>query len=65
MQIGKDVCVLGFDDWDDCIYMEPPLASVRADASELGYKAAKIINEALQNGNYNETFFLYRIPNPL
>ena len=57
MQIGKDVCVLGFDDWDDCIYMEPPLASVRADASELGYKAAKIINEALQNGNYNETSF--------
>ncbi len=37
--IGKDICVLGFDDIEDAAYMEPPLATVRADASILGYRA--------------------------
>lgn len=37
--IGKDICVLGFDDIEDSAYMEPPLATVRADASVLGYRA--------------------------
>ncbi len=37
--IGKDICVLGFDDVADAAFMEPPLATVRADASVLGYRA--------------------------
>ena len=37
--IGKDICVLGFDDVADAAFMEPPLATVRADASILGYRA--------------------------
>lgn len=37
--IGKEICVLGFDDVADAAFMEPPLATVRADASVLGYRA--------------------------
>lgn len=37
--IGRDICVIGFDDISDAAYMEPPLATVRADASVLGYRA--------------------------
>lgn len=54
LKIGQDVCVLGFDDWEDCKYMNPPLASVRADASELGYQAALMVHDSLSNGNYDE-----------
>jgi len=34
--IGKDIAVFGFDDIEDAAHMEPPLATVRADASLLG-----------------------------
>ena len=37
--IGRDVCVMGFDDVKDSAFMEPPLATVRADASVLGHRA--------------------------
>lgn len=37
--IGKDICVIGFDDVEESAFMEPPLATVRADASVLGYRA--------------------------
>ena len=37
--IGKDVCVTGFDDQPFSAKLDPPLATVRADAGMLGYKA--------------------------
>lgn len=57
LEIGKDVCVLGFDDWEDSAYMDPPLATVRADASELGYRAGMIVHDALRNGHTTDVSF--------
>lgn len=37
--IGKDILVMGFDDIEDAANMNPPLATVRADAALLGYRA--------------------------
>lgn len=37
--IGKDILVMGFDDIEDAENMVPPLATVRADAALLGYRA--------------------------
>ena len=37
--IGKDILVMGFDDIEDAANMIPPLATVRADAALLGYRA--------------------------
>ncbi len=39
LQIGKDVYVLGFDDIEEAADMEPPLATIRADASVMGERA--------------------------
>lgn len=36
--IGKDILVMGFDDIEDAAGMNPPLATVRADAALLGYR---------------------------
>lgn len=37
--IGKDILVMGFDDIEEAAGMNPPLATVRADAALLGYRA--------------------------
>lgn len=37
LKIGQDIFVIGFDDIEDAVHMDPPLATVRADASMLGY----------------------------
>jgi len=37
--IGEDICVMGFDNMEDSDIQEPPLASVSAQASALGYRA--------------------------
>ena len=36
--IGKDILVMGFDDIEEAAGMNPPLATVRADAALLGYR---------------------------
>ena len=41
MMIGSDMLIAGFDDMDYCEKLDPPLASVRASAEDLGYKAVK------------------------
>ena len=51
--IGKDICVLGFDDIEDAAYMEPPLATVRADASVLGYRAMVECHDMLMERERN------------
>lgn len=38
---GKDIAVVGFDDWPFASLMEPSLTTTRADSSELGYRAIK------------------------
>lgn len=42
LTIGRDIAFLGFDDDIDAVRMVPPLASVRADATDLGYEAIKL-----------------------
>lgn len=39
LEIGKDIYVTGFDDSPVAVNLVPPLTTVRADASELGYDA--------------------------
>lgn len=39
LEIGRDILVTGFDDIPDAATMSPPLTTVCADASELGYDA--------------------------
>ncbi|MBQ7776192.1 MAG: GGDEF domain-containing protein [Lachnospiraceae bacterium] len=58
-QIGKDICVLGFDDLDDSVFMNPPLATVRADASAMGYRAMMEAHSILEE--YAERY-LDRVP---
>lgn len=50
--IGKDICVLGFDDIEEASYLKPPLATVRADASVLGYRAVVEAHEIIKNSDY-------------
>lgn len=38
---GRDIAVVGFDDWPFASLMEPSLTTTRADSSELGYRAIK------------------------
>ncbi len=38
-KIGKDICVIGFDDIPEAELLSPPLATVRADAAVLGHGA--------------------------
>lgn len=69
-KIGRDICVLGFDDIEEASYMSPPLATVRADASVLGYSACieghKILEEYKETGKRSahkklvETVFVNR-----
>lgn len=42
LQVGRDIAFLGFDDSTNAVRMNTPLASVRADASELGYESVKL-----------------------
>ncbi|MDD3413509.1 MAG: GGDEF domain-containing protein [Lachnospiraceae bacterium] len=49
IRVGKDIAVLGFDDVPDSVKMNPPLATVRADASDLGYEAVCTILEMLES----------------
>lgn len=42
LTIGKDLYVIGFDDIEECLQMDPPLATVKADAAQMGYESIKI-----------------------
>ncbi len=46
--VGKDIFVTGFDDLDFASRMSPPLASVKADAVEMGYKAFLEVHDILE-----------------
>lgn len=49
IEIGKDICVLGFDDVDGAAKMNPPLATVRADAACMGYRAVESVHNILND----------------
>ncbi len=54
--IGKDIAVLGFDDIADAAEMEPPLATVRADAVLLAKKALLKCHAILSGESAPESF---------
>ena len=48
--VGRDVAFLGFDNIEKCNYIDPPLASVDADASDLGFAAVMQAIKYLETG---------------
>lgn len=60
ISIGSQISVIGFDDIDDAKYMNPPLSTVRANASELGFRAVLQGHRKLADGSVfePETFFV-------
>ena len=60
--IGKDIYVIGFDDLEDAAHMEPPLATVRADAAALGYHAVFEAQTMMENIANNIPNIPKRIP---
>ena len=51
--IGKDILVMGFDDIEEAASMTPPLATVRADAALLGYRAVMEGHTILEKQSVN------------
>ncbi|WP_455721641.1 diguanylate cyclase domain-containing protein [Agathobacter sp.] len=51
--IGKDFFVLGFDDIQESQFMDPPLATVRADAAKLGYDSLVHLKGLLDQGFFS------------
>lgn len=49
--VGRDIAILGFDNMEKDNYLDPPLASVDADATRLGYAAVAEALNTLQNGD--------------
>ena len=60
-QIGKDILVAGFDDTSFAVSMNPPLTTVRADGTDLGYKALILGADYHKNG----TFENYHVPSSM
>ena len=64
IHIGRDIAVTGFDDLPFAAKLEPPLASVRADAYKLGVraveKAVNFLSGTPDDENYLATEFIPR-----
>lgn len=67
IQIGEDISVIGFDDIEEAKLLTPPLSTVRADASELGFRAVLQGHRKLESNTtkvpetyYVDTRFIYR-----
>lgn len=64
IHIGRDIAVTGFDDLSFAAKLEPPLASVRADAYKLGVraveKAVNFLSGTPDDENYLATEFIPR-----
>lgn len=65
--VGKDISVIGFDDIPGSKYLTPPLASVKAEAYDLGSRAVMQAHRKLLTGTMGQveqfrvsTKFLYR-----
>lgn len=53
IEIGRDIFITGFDDSPNASTLVPPLTTVRADASELGYDAVLECLEYSKTGKLN------------
>ena len=67
ISIGDQISVISFDDIDEAKYMDPPLATVRANAEELGFRSVLQGHRKLMDGSihkpetyYVDTKFIYR-----
>ena len=64
IEIGKDVAVVGFDNQPFAVKLDPPLASVKADARRMGYvaveKAVNYLRKIPDNRHVIETEFIPR-----
>lgn len=54
-RIGRDVCVLGFDDLEESADLNPPLATVKADAVALGHKGMMEAHNILEKYGSTKT----------
>jgi LacI family transcriptional regulator, repressor for deo operon, udp, cdd, tsx, nupC, and nupG len=50
LAIPGDVAIVGFDDLDFAVVLDPPLTTVRADAEDLGAQAFEVLAELLAGG---------------
>jgi LacI family transcriptional regulator len=64
LECPRDVSVVGFDDFEWCPYLSPPLSMVRVPAAELGALAAKALLKRL-NGAGKEARETIRLPTQL
>lgn len=51
LECPRDVSVIGFDDFEWCPHLSPPLSMVRVPAAELGATAAKALMRRLRGAN--------------
>lgn len=52
LRVGRDVAFMGFDNIEKDVNLDPPLASVVADAENIGYEAVQMALEYLQTKKY-------------
>lgn len=62
LRIGTDIAVTGYDDSEVASSLVPPLTTVRADASLLGYRAVKEAINLVKNGYIDELISLGSSP---
>ncbi|MBR1385100.1 MAG: substrate-binding domain-containing protein, partial [Ruminococcus sp.] len=55
--VGRDVAVVGFDDLPGSAELDPPLATVRADAESLGARAVEKVIHKLNGIEDNDKYF--------
>jgi LacI family transcriptional regulator len=48
LEVPRDVSLVGFDDMPQCMYMTPPVTTVRQPIYEMGHSAARAVLRALQ-----------------
>ena len=52
--VGKEISVVGFDDQDIAAYFRPSLTTTGLPLYEIGYKAAKVLLDKIENGSAEE-----------
>ncbi|MBR6103204.1 MAG: GGDEF domain-containing protein [Ruminococcus sp.] len=55
--VGKDVAVVGFDDLPESAELDPPLATVRADAEGLGARSVEMVINKLNGKDDNSKYY--------
>ena len=49
IRVPKDISIIGFDDVEADLSMDPPLTTMRVNKEEMGIQAVRLIVEMLQN----------------